>query len=758
MIYNKSRSFFSQHFFTMLSAFLFLLFFFVAVLLQPLHSTYTQIMVDVNRNMIHKTSMYMDTILGQVDDAVDVIASDADVLNSTLIPQLDRYERNNGIVNKLSNTVQNHEYLASMLVYIPSHNLAFSSEYKIGSLDSVTHSAVVSAVQHDTSTRYLILDKPDGGKGFYYFFHFPKDMQYGMGMVITEIRIDAFVSALSNQSDSVDDGYLLLNDDRQVLLSTGASLPFDDLSGYVQEIAGEKEGYHPLTLDSTRRSFFHETSKKTGLTYIYHMETDQLSSVLNMLLPIFLSTLGLFVLISILVTFFVTRHLYKPLEHLLGVVLTDQMSGVNLLTGSEYHLIGSRFMDLIEQRDHMRGILNNAQTLGKETFYHSALAGREHSESEWAFFKDNLDLDQLNQNRYVVFMLQINQPPASDRYLEDQSRLIHLKQLVQQYCQPQESYVYSSFDHSTLVALLVFKPDSPQPAQEQSAASDIVHRIKDATHGSFSITAGVSALHTGTEEIRLAYEEAQEALRYKLYSRSNAAENEDTASEVEDAGELPDEAHAEIIHRIVNAIRSGDEAQMRNHLNTLYQAILESSPADSRHYAMYVLEKLLDSIAQMAITTGLNAQTVIGPEHKLYSDFGQLQSFEEHTLYVDEVCSRVIDEVCKEMARKVHKYVQTAKNYVDDHYEKSGITLKSTAEYVGVNSAYLSKLFKNECGESYIDYLNNYRIEKAKELLSNTHASVKEIGYMVGFSNVQTFIRTFKKKEGVTPGRYGNRI
>jgi len=758
LIYNKSRSFFSQHFFTMLAVSLFLLFFFVAVLLPPIHNTYTQIMVDVNRNMIHKTSMYMDTILDQVNDAVDVIAWDADVLNSTLIPQLNRYERNNGIVNKLSNTVHNHEYLASMLVYIPSHNLAFSSEYRIGPLSSVVHDAVVQAVQQDSSTRYLMLSKPNGEDSLYYFSHFPKEKHYGMGLVIAEIRMDAFISALSNQSESIDDGYVLLDADRQVLLSTNTELPLELMDSYVEEIASENKGYHPLTLDGVSRSFFHETSAKTGLTYIYHMQTEQMISAASMLVPIFLPTLGLFVLISILITFFVTKHLYKPLEHLLSVVLTDQMSGIALQAGNEYHLIGSRFMDLIEQRDRMRGILDNAQTLSKETFYHGALNGREHSESEWEFFRNNLDLEQLGQNRYAVFILQINQQPtpSSDHYLEEQSRLIHLKRLIQQHCEPLENYVYNSFDRSMMVALLVFEPDDKKAVQ--GAAADIVHRIKDTTHGSFSITAGISLLHTGTEEIKLAHDEALEALRYKLYSRSNAPEADEPATETDETAELSNEMHEDIIRRIVNAIRSGDETQMQNHLLTLYQTIQESSPSDSRHYAMYVLEKLLDSIAQMAITTGLNTQTVIGSQRKLYSDFGQLQTFDEHSRYIDEVCCRVIDEVRKEMARKVHKYVQTAKNYVADHYEKSGITLKSTAEYVGVNSAYLSKLFKSECGESYIDYLNNYRIEKAKELLSNTHASVKEVGYMVGFSNVQTFIRTFKKNEGVTPGRYGNSL
>jgi AraC-like DNA-binding protein len=57
-----------------------------------------------------------------------------------------------------------------------------------------------------------------------------------------------------------------------------------------------------------------------------------------------------------------------------------------------------------------------------------------------------------------------------------------------------------------------------------------------------------------------------------------------------------------------------------------------------------------------------------------------------------------------------------------------------------------------------VDYLNKYRIRKAKELLGMTRTTIKEIGNITGFYSDHTFIRVFKKHENCTPGQYRDRV
>ena len=73
---------------------------------------------------------------------------------------------------------------------------------------------------------------------------------------------------------------------------------------------------------------------------------------------------------------------------------------------------------------------------------------------------------------------------------------------------------------------------------------------------------------------------------------------------------------------------------------------------------------------------------------------------------------------------------------------------------VNISPYYFSKIFKEETGENFIEYVTNIRITKAKELLEKSEFSMKEICAEVGYSDPNYFSRTFKKNVGVTPTEY----
>lgn len=97
--------------------------------------------------------------------------------------------------------------------------------------------------------------------------------------------------------------------------------------------------------------------------------------------------------------------------------------------------------------------------------------------------------------------------------------------------------------------------------------------------------------------------------------------------------------------------------------------------------------------------------------------------------------------------------IKKAVNYIHNNYDKK-ITLKKLAEEVYLNPSYLSVLFKKETGENFIDYLTNYRIEKAKELLGRINLKIYQIANKVGYNNRKYFTEIFKKKTGITPNKY----
>ena len=92
--------------------------------------------------------------------------------------------------------------------------------------------------------------------------------------------------------------------------------------------------------------------------------------------------------------------------------------------------------------------------------------------------------------------------------------------------------------------------------------------------------------------------------------------------------------------------------------------------------------------------------------------------------------------------------------YIDDHAAEP-LTVKMVAAGVGYSPCYLSHLFKDKTGITLQQHISNRRIERSKELMELNRFTVTEIAEQLGYLNLQSFSRAFKKQTGYTPSQYG---
>lgn len=97
--------------------------------------------------------------------------------------------------------------------------------------------------------------------------------------------------------------------------------------------------------------------------------------------------------------------------------------------------------------------------------------------------------------------------------------------------------------------------------------------------------------------------------------------------------------------------------------------------------------------------------------------------------------------------------VRRAISYIHEHYG-DGVSIKEFCALLNVNAAYLGYLFKKETGTYFNSYLNDYRIQKAVELLCGTGKKINDIAAMTGYTTTSHFISTFRKKTGLSPLKY----
>lgn len=104
----------------------------------------------------------------------------------------------------------------------------------------------------------------------------------------------------------------------------------------------------------------------------------------------------------------------------------------------------------------------------------------------------------------------------------------------------------------------------------------------------------------------------------------------------------------------------------------------------------------------------------------------------------------------------LHKLEQIF-SYVEKHYQGS-ISLQEMADHTGFSIYYFTKFFKRNTGMTFVTFLNDYRLNKAKWMLLNEAFPVTEVAELAGFSSVKTFHHAFKRAMGVAPLKYRKAI
>ncbi|MCR5197047.1 MAG: response regulator [Pseudobutyrivibrio sp.] len=160
---------------------------------------------------------------------------------------------------------------------------------------------------------------------------------------------------------------------------------------------------------------------------------------------------------------------------------------------------------------------------------------------------------------------------------------------------------------------------------------------------------------------------------------------------------------------------------------------------------------------------------VLWAEHLSYEKTGRMYEFKSRANYLSillnlssltEIKLWFVDKIKESSMWVSNKHeeqsmsaVNKAKQYIDENYMKE-LTLDDVSRVVNISSYYFSKVFKEETGENFIDYLTKLRIEAAKKLLKTTNKSMKEISAEVGYTDPNYFSRNFKKYTGKTPTDY----
>lgn len=296
----------------------------------------------------------------------------------------------------------------------------------------------------------------------------------------------------------------------------------------------------------------------------------------------------------------------------------------------------------------------------------------------------------------------------------------------------------SSFMMNRIAVLFPFSAEEDSTSILKQIFSILSYSI------SSGIRAGVSNLQNDKNQLSASYYEALSALnKTSELGGINFAEKTETIKSI--APQKIQEHKKQLLLRL----QQGDSAGLRSFLE-LYCTDLFSSEAD--------INKIKNSFFEL-IVTAHNLTKEINKDF-YNSSFENAFSFltSENDLamlkdFVQKMLLECLNSIVSIKNQNENPIIRKVCDYVQEHLSED-ISLEQMADFAGVNSFYFSKLFKEEIGVTFINYVTDLRLNEAQELLKNPELSIKEITAQVGYNDQNYFSRIFKNKFGISPSEF----
>lgn len=200
------------------------------------------------------------------------------------------------------------------------------------------------------------------------------------------------------------------------------------------------------------------------------------------------------------------------------------------------------------------------------------------------------------------------------------------------------------------------------------------------------------------------------------------------------------------------AVRLGSEQEVRDAAAALAGKIREANPSAGQ-YNLFLME-LVTHLMKMTRRSGVGVEEVFGTGFSLPIQDSALPSLEELEDWCAERYLRLRTLIRRRQTDSAGQTVETAKEYIRQHYAESDLSVEKLCAYLHLSSTYFSTLFKRETGTSFTAYVTTVRMEVAAEAIRGTEEKTYLIAQRCGYEDPNYFSYVFKRHFGVTPTKY----
>ncbi|SDD89853.1 AraC-type DNA-binding protein [Paenibacillus sp. UNCCL117] len=647
--------------------------------------------------------------------------------------------------------------IQEIIFYDDRSATALSSYYGLARLDDFPQAEDIRGLLSGQEPAGWLYLPESGSHGYISYIRRLPIMDRGnpQGLLIIQVPEEAlrellrsYSISLMNQQVKVVDSHnriILDTSGREELGRDAAEDP--DLN---RALVGEQRtGQYVLEREEGRELIAYDKNAY-GRTYVSLLPEREMIEQLGWIRALIVFSVSIFLLIGMLLTFFSSKLAYNPIQKLLQYGEHLRRSGPDERPkGNEIEYIRSCLSYLNEQAESLDQYVKNVQPDLRERFLQKQLQGggsKNRKELEQACRKFHIEAD----GQFVVLITKVENLLKEKRFLPHEGAVIVfavknvMSELLARF--PDMTGYVVDKDEREAVAVIRFG--------EETSASAIRHmllayseQVRDALadYLSFTVSTGIGR-PAGLEELNASYKAARHALQFRLLHDA------DTILFYEDM--IGIERHPmfiyprEIEESILELLWTGDLEPAELALQQFAQRM---RAAESYNIVFQCYQVLLSSIIQHLEEKGPGVLELLGDN--LFDQLkGNHSSQEMHDWFI-EVLFPLYQQISHELRTKSTRLlIQRVRSHIANHPDGTH-SLSECAELVGVSPSYLSRLFKKETGVSFIEYVMEHKVEKAKQLLRETDRSVVEIAEIVGYSE-RNLNRAFQRFVQMSPKQY----
>ncbi|WP_162341588.1 helix-turn-helix domain-containing protein [Paenibacillus paridis] len=577
-------------------------------------------------------------------------------------------------------------------------------------------------------------------------------------VLLVNMKQDYLRSLIGHMPEGAEGSILVFNGQQEIIAQEG-SMPLNDsyrekLAAVIQEKlqAGDGE-WDKKTYKLFEPELFVTFKKSEDHDWVYAMliPVDSVSQNTLLLKRVIIISTAILSLLALITAYFSFSKLQRGIQRLLGL-FDSGASGSKRGTRLQQHdytgqvqYIADNIAHLMNEVVEVRASWKEQLPLLRAHYLLSAIVGNM-SSLDKLVERYNKEFELFQDPLFAVHIVEMDTGVSDARFSEQDLPLFLFAAsniINELFAQKYRVETVITHDHVIVIFNL---PARASGTFVEEAAEQIREEIKRFTR--HTVTIGTGRCVAEFRELSVSYHEALRALRLNWLKLGDKVLAGGTSEGLTNKlVSYPSFAEEELLDQI----RRGDTSAIPSALQRFMSEITRHSLPFHMTKTYYL--QLLVAMIRLAQEYEEDLSLVFQGTNP-YDDFFKLDEQSRMAFWFEQkIVPPIIRLIHSSRRQRKEEIVGKTFRLVEERYAQD-LSLQLLAEELNMNPSYVSLIFKEETGDTFINYVTRFRVDKAKGLLNTTELTIAQIAKEVGYANAQHLIRVFKKLESCTPGEY----